>query len=331
MLPDDAEEVDEAGRGILPGPAEDLRAGAVGEPAKPDHLVVGVVVDQRLPSGHPVTQPGQRSGGQLQFGGLVERLEPAQLVVAGLAGGGVVHPEPPQVHPVVGGGLDVDVDLQRCRGHRDRAGLGAVEFDPLQQQSRAVLGEPQPLLAPGAVADQRQVALQQAVEVGSREVCHRGDPGLAEHRDLVDVQRGLRDPQAQVVGVEPGQARIPPAAPRALAVDHGDDRRRQVGVARRGLPGQGEPGGELPVVALQGGLWRVGLGLPADQGQHRLGQVEPDGHRAEPLDLVGAHHEPVRVGRREPDRLQHPVEVGQVDRVGPPVVPPVLQPGLDAW
>ena len=174
---------------------------------------------------------------------------------------------------------------------------------------------------------QRQVVGQQQVEVTGCQLADRRNARFPEHGDLVDVERRLADPQAEVVVVQLRTAGAPPRAVPALVAHH---RTQQRWVRDRcGACSLGElhARGELEGVAVEGTDQAVLGLLGRGRRDDRLGEVEPD--RAEALvdDIVAADD----AGQRSADSLlagggEQVPQVGELQGVAGAPVPAVPPP-----
>ena len=145
---------------------------------------------------------------------------------------------------------------------------------------RARRAPPDPAFRSLSMGDLRQVPLQQLIKVGIRKVGDGGDAVAPQRRDFSHVQGALVDAQADIIGVELGEAVLPPLAARAFLVDDGPDQQLGVLVGPTGLLLRNgrdlDPECVLVVIALEEAAEPPTIRAAAGEGPHlRLGRDRP--------------------------------------------------------
>jgi hypothetical protein len=229
---DDLEQVDEMLLRVSRRPTEHLVLLATGKLADLGHFVSAVVEHGHRRRGvHDAAQPGEGIGSERSLAPVVKIIKPAELVIdAGLIVG-LLNQESPQVDSAVGRALDVQIDLYLGLRHFDRSGGFAIKGRAFQQHPRPPCCHLDPAVRSLSMGDFGQIPLHQLIKVGGRKVGDGRDAVAAQRCNFSHVQRALVDAQADIIGVELGEAVLPPLAARAFLVDDGPD--QQLGVLLR--------------------------------------------------------------------------------------------------
>src|SRR4029453_6530563 len=116
-------------------------------------------------------------------------------------------------------------------------------------------GHSDPAFGALSMGNLREVPLPQLIKVGGGERGDGRDAAASQGRNLPQVKGTLVDAQTDIIGVELGEAVLPPLAARAFLVDDGPDQQLGIMVGPAGLllrnGGDLDPECLLVVIALE--------------------------------------------------------------------------------